>query len=870
MAQSNWEADKMLDVYIYDYLLKRNLHASAKAFMTEGKVSPDPVAIDAPGGFLFEWWSVFWDIFIARTNEKHSEVAASYIETQQMKAREQQQHFQMQQLQLLQQRHVQQQQRREANHPSFNGTSNGMNPENMLGQSTANVLATKIYEERLKHPHQRDGESPVQLLDANRTALLKAASNPSGTLLQSTAGSVTAVLQQVQARSQQMSGNPQEMKNDVNVVLNQRSPVTDPSLFGVPGVVHPKSNILNPGMNQGVSALPLKGWPLTGIEQLRPSLVQQGHKSLLQSPQQFQQFQLLTPQQQQQLLFQAQSQNQGNLNSSGSPVRGEMDPRRFRVLLRGGLTGKDGQPTGSDSSQRVGSPMQAASPMTRASPQDQADLLMKMKMAQIQQQSQQQQPSQQQQQEQLQQQQEQLQQQLHVGTPQNQQQDRMTGVVCVGSDSNHAISFQASDQNVAKVQNGRKRKQPSSSGPANSTGTGNTAGPSPNSAPSTPSTHTPGDVMSMAGTLHHSSSMSKNLMMYGSDGTGGLASPSNQLADIDHFGEVGSLDDNVESFLSHDDGDARDGLFGTIKRSPAEHSMDVSKGFSFNEVGCLRASTSKVVCCHFSSDGNLLASAGHEKKAVLWNMDTLKLKSTLEEHSLLITDVRFSPNSTRLATSSFDKTVRVWDADNPSYSMLTFTGHSTSVMSLDFHSNNGDLLCSCDSNSEIRYWNVSQGVCTRISKERGMAQMRFQPRAGQLLAAAADNVVSIFDVETDSCIHSLRRHTKAVHSVCWDATGDFVASVSEDSVRVWSLASGGECIHELSCNGNKFHSCVFHPNYSSLLVIGCYQSLELWNMAENKSMMIPAHEGLIAALAQSPATGMVASASHDKCVKLWK
>ena len=37
-------------------------------------------AIDAPGGFLFEWWSVFWDIFIARTNEKHSDVAASYIE----------------------------------------------------------------------------------------------------------------------------------------------------------------------------------------------------------------------------------------------------------------------------------------------------------------------------------------------------------------------------------------------------------------------------------------------------------------------------------------------------------------------------------------------------------------------------------------------------------------------------------------------------------------------------------------------------------------------------------------------------------------------------------------------------------------------
>ena len=57
-------------------------------------------------------------------------------------------------------------------------------------------------------------------------------------------------------------------------------------------------------------------------------------------------------------------------------------------------------------------------------------------------------------------------------------------------------------------------------------------------------------------------------------------------------------------------------------------------------------------------------------QAVLWNMDTLKLKSSLEEHSLLITDVRFSPNSTRLATSSFDKTVRVWDADNVSCQVI--------------------------------------------------------------------------------------------------------------------------------------------------------------------------------------------------------
>lgn len=157
--------------------------------------------------------------------------------------------------------------------------------------------------------------------------------------------------------------------------------------------------------------------------------------------------------------------------------------------------------------------------------------------------------------------------------------------------------------------------------------------------------------------------------------------------------------------------------------------------------------------------------------------------------------------------------------------------------------------------------------------------MRFQPRLGRYLAAAAENIVSILDVETQICIHSLQvnyllletifswdisfasllynnaawtkfprnsvshfyyllssspnqissfklqGHTKHVHSVCWDPSGEYVVSVSEDSVRVWSLSSGndGECVHELSCSGNKFHSCVFHPTYPHLLVIGCYQ-----------------------------------------------
>lgn len=64
-----------------------------------------------------------------------------------------------------------------------------------------------------------------------------------------------------------------------------------------------------------------------------------------------------------------------------------------------------------------------------------------------------------------------------------------------------------------------------------------------------------------------------------------------------------------------------------------------------------------------------------------------------------------------------------------------------------------------------------------------------------------------------------QEHMGNVNYLCWDLNGEYLASVSEDSVRVWSVGSG-ECIHELSSNGNQFYSCVFHPSYSALLVIG--------------------------------------------------
>ncbi|KAA3486059.1 transcriptional corepressor LEUNIG-like isoform X4 [Gossypium australe] len=181
----------------------------------------------------------------------------------------------------------------------------------------------------------------------------------------------------------------------------------------------------------------------------------------------------------------------------------------------------------------------------------------------------------------------------------------------------------------------------------------------------------------------------------------------------------------------------------------------------------------------------------------------------------------------------------------PGYSIRTYIEHSGNVMSLDFHPTKDGLICSCDDDDEIRYWSINNRSCTRAFKG-GMApdtpHLRFQPRLGKYLAAAAENVVSILDTETQTCRHSLQGHTKPIHFVCWDPSGELLAPV-----LVRTLSEFGPLRQAVKGN-----------------------SLELWTMSENKTMTLSAHEGFIAALAVSPVTRLVSSASHDKFVKLWK
>lgn len=102
---------------------------------------------------LLAWWQT--QLIKAREQQQQQQ-------SQQPQHQQQQQQQQMHMQQLLLQRHAQQQQqqqqRREGSH-LLNGSANGLvgsDPLIRQNPGTANALATKMYEERLKLPLQRD------------------------------------------------------------------------------------------------------------------------------------------------------------------------------------------------------------------------------------------------------------------------------------------------------------------------------------------------------------------------------------------------------------------------------------------------------------------------------------------------------------------------------------------------------------------------------------------------------------------------------------------------------------------------------------------------------------------------------------------
>jgi hypothetical protein len=147
-----------------------------------------------------------------------------------------------------------------------------------------------------------------------------------------------------------------------------------------------------------------------------------------------------------------------------------------------------------------------------------------------------------------------------------------------------------------------------------------------------------------------------------------------------------------------------------------------------DETVLFRSDKNTIYGIAISSNGNRIAFG--DKNGSLRILDTRSntVVRTIIAHSVRIMDVKFSPDNRQIATSSLDKTVKIWDAGNLANRPVIINKHTTWVLSVAF-SPDGKYLVSADEDGNIFYWpthaaSMADQMCSLVT--RNMTQREWE------------------------------------------------------------------------------------------------------------------------------------------------
>ena len=196
-------------------------------------------------------------------------------------------------------------------------------------------------------------------------------------------------------------------------------------------------------------------------------------------------------------------------------------------------------------------------------------------------------------------------------------------------------------------------------------------------------------------------------------------------------------------------------------------------------------------------------------------------------------------------------------------------GHSRGVYRVVF-SPDGALVASTSQDKTIRLWNVKTGETRVLKGHEGMVMaVAFSPDSSLLASGSpyGDKTVRLWDVKTGNC-RILRGHEGRVWDVAFSPDGSLLASAAEDkTVRLWEVKTGKARV--LKGHDDAVHGVTFSPDGSLLASRSADKTIRLWDVRTGQARILKGHEEDINIVAFSPDSALLASASADKTVRLW-
>jgi WD40 repeat protein len=249
-------------------------------------------------------------------------------------------------------------------------------------------------------------------------------------------------------------------------------------------------------------------------------------------------------------------------------------------------------------------------------------------------------------------------------------------------------------------------------------------------------------------------------------------------------------------------------------------------------------------------------------------------KSVFTETLGNILSATFSPDGQLLATCDTDCQIRLWQVKTGKL-LAICRGHENWVRSVAF-SSDSRVLASGGADYTVRFWHGADGACLKTCNGHSneVFSVAFSPNGQQLVSSSGDLTLRLWQLQTGKCVQTFEGHSSWVRSVTFHPSQNIIASGGDDhTIRLWDCNTG-ECINTLTGHDSWVRSVAFHPSQNHLLASGSGdRTVKIWDYTTGDCIhTLTGHDGAVYSVAFQPNSAsqtILASGSGDNTVRLW-
>ncbi|HYZ11047.1 MAG TPA: AAA family ATPase, partial [Actinomycetota bacterium] len=195
----------------------------------------------------------------------------------------------------------------------------------------------------------------------------------------------------------------------------------------------------------------------------------------------------------------------------------------------------------------------------------------------------------------------------------------------------------------------------------------------------------------------------------------------------------------------------------------------------------------------WSPDGTRFVTEGPEETGIvdIRNAETGESMLSFKGHDADLNNVAFSGDGSMLATAGDDGAAKVWDPDS-GRELGSLQGPEGPVLGPSFSPDGSLAAAAWLFEDTVRVWDVATGKTVHeLDLVPGPFRTSFSPDGRQLAIASEEGVAVVVDVRTGKELLSLEGHEGEVRDVDWSPDGRWIATSSFDStVGIWDARTG--------------------------------------------------------------------------------